>query len=596
MKKSYIDPRDVEGIDRGMLRRILGYLRPYSLAATGVVALIVGTSLLDLVPSLLIKQVLNEAIPDGNLRLLILLALAMVLAPFAADILGMGQKLLTTWLGETVMLDMRVDLFRHFNQESLGFFAAIKPGEAISRVLNDVEGVGSVVQGTLFDITDDLIVLATTVAALFWLDWRLALIGVAVMPVFILPSRSIGRKRKAVKRQTQARRAELTGILSETLSVSGTMLLKVFGAEDIEIDRFARKAREIVSLTMRQTLLGQEYRVIVGLFKNLAPAIVFGLGGYMVIRGQLEVGTLVAFVTLLKRAYGPASSLAGVQVDLLVSYAYFERIFAVLDHEPEIRNAKAAHRLRGVRGEIAFRDVSFSYDEDDATLRHIDLVIKPGQTVALVGPSGGGKSTLAALVPRLYDPTEGSVLLDGGDLRTIDLNDLRSHIGVVAQETYLFHTSVLENIRYGRPTATLDDVVAAASAAQIHDLIASLPEGYDTVCGDRGYRFSGGERQRLAIARALLKDARILVLDEATSSLDSTNEGLVQEALDRLMVGRTSLVIAQRLSTVRNADLIAVVDEGRIVERGTHSELTKLDGLYASMCREQQGGVLRLAV
>ncbi len=588
MKKTYIDPQEVNGLHRTTLRRIVRYLLPYRLHAAGAILLILAVALLDLVPPLLIKRVVDEAIPRRDLQLLTWLAVAMVVAPLVADLLGMVQKLLLTWLSETVKLDLRTALYGHLTAESLSFFAAIRPGEAVSRVLNDVEGVGSVVSGTMFGVLTDAIVLVTTAVALFALNWRLALVGIVALPVFILPTRSVGARRKVLKRQAQALMAELTGILTETLNISGALLIKCFNAETSAVERFRSKAAEFVRLSVRQALVGQQYRVLIGLFKNLAPALVFGLGGYAVVQGRIEVGTLVAFVQLLKRLYGPASSLAGVHVEVLVSYAYFERVFAVLDHQPEVLTDANAPRLAHVRGEIRFEDVSFAYEPGVLVLDGINLVVQPGEMVAIVGPSGAGKSTLVALVPRLYDPIAGVVRIDGHDVRTVELSSIRAAIGVVTQETFLFHTTVLENLRYGRPSATLAEVEAVARMAQIHDLIASLPEGYETLCGDRGYRFSGGERQRLAIARALLKDPRILILDEATSSLDSQSESQVQRALDELMRGRTCLVIAHRLATVRNADRIVVLDGGRMVEQGSHAELMAADGPYAAMVREQR--------
>jgi ATP-binding cassette subfamily B protein len=357
------------------------------------------------------------------------------------------------------------------------------------------------------------------------------------------------------------------------------------------LERFKAKARQIVDLSLEQVLVSQQYQVLMGLFKNIGPAMVFGLGGYLVMQGQTELGTLVAFVTLLKRLYSPATSLAGLHINVVVSYAYFDRIFAVLDHVPSIQDAPDARRPDHIEGHVRLADVSFAYQPGQPTLVHLDLEIAPGEMLAVVGPSGAGKSTLAMLLARLYDVDDGAVLLDGQDLRGLQLDWLRGQMAMVTQETFLFHATVLENLRYGRPDATLEEVVAAAKAAQIHDLIAGLPEGYQTVTGDRGYRFSGGERQRLAIARAILKNPRILILDEATSSLDSHNEALVKAALVPLMRDRTSLVIAHRLSTIVEADQIVVIDGGRIVERGTHAELLALGGWYARMYQEQSQGI-----
>jgi len=393
-----------------------------------------------------------------------------------------------------------------------------------------------------------------------------------------------------LKRRAQARMAEVTGILLETLSVSGALLLKVFGTEKKEARRLKAQARELMEVSLRHNLVGRWFQMLMKLFEELGPVMVWAAGGWLVVRGDVQLGTIVAFVALLRKLYSPASDLAGVHVDVVTSYAYFDRIFAVLDLEPAIRNAPDAIRLPEIDGGVTLRGVSFSYRPEEPLLRDIDLDIAPGERVALVGPSGAGKSTLAALVPRLYDPTEGAVLVDGHDVRGVRLKSLRSHIGVVTQQTYLFHASILDNLRYARPDAPLEEVAQAARAAQIHDFIAGLPDGYETIVGERGYRLSGGEQQRLAIARALLKNPKILILDEATSSLDATNEALIQAALDRLLVGRTSLIVAHRLATIRKADRIVVLDRGRIVEIGGHSELLAKGGLYASLCRQQLAG------
>jgi ATP-binding cassette subfamily B protein len=438
----------------------------------------------------------------------------------------------------------------------------------------------------------NLVVLATTTTLIVYLDGRLALVALALLPIFILPTRRVGRKRKRLKRAMQARVAEMTGILMETLSVSGALLLKVFGTEALEGQRLRAKAGEVMALSLAQTLVGRWFNMLMGLFETLGPAMVFALGGWLIMHGRLQLGTVVAFVTLLKRLYAPASDLAGVHIDVVTSYAYFERIFGVLDQEPAIRDAPGATALGDVRGELRFEGVTFGYGDDAApVLRDVDLVVPAGACVALVGPSGAGKSTLAALVSRLHDPSAGRVLVDGRDLREVTLASLRAHIGVVTQETFLFHASILDNLRYARPGASLAEVHAAAQKAQIHDFVAGLPQGYETLVGDRGHRLSGGERQRLAIARAILKDPRILILDEATSALDSTSEALVQAALEPLLAGRTSLVIAHRLSTIRKADLILALERGRIVESGSHDSLLARGGLYASLHRQQFQGL-----
>jgi ATP-binding cassette subfamily B protein len=577
-------------VERATLRRILTTIAPYRSRALLVGIAIVACALLNLIPPIFVKKIVDEAIPAKDVHRLAWLCAGMIAGPLLAGLIGVGQKYLAIWIGERVMFDLRVELFRHLHRQSLGFFSSAKPGEAVSRVLNDVKGVGDVMSSTVVDVIQNSVILLSTVVLIFWLDWRLALLATAMLPLFIAPTRRVGQRRKEIKREAQAETAELTGILTETLSVSGALLLKVFGTEEKEALRFQSKAKEIMDLQLQQSLVGRWFNMLLGLFEDFGPAMMWLAGGFLVILGLIPLGTVMAFIQVLKkRLYSPATALANVHVDLVVSYAYFDRIFQVLDMKPSIVDAPDAVKLRDVRGEVAFRHVHFAYGADDHTLTDIDVVIPPGKSLALVGPSGAGKSTIAALLPRLYDPTEGSVTLDGVDLRKIQLESLRSHISVVTQETFLFHASVLENLRYGRPGATDEEVEAAARSAQIHDLIEGLPQGYGTIVGERGYRFSGGERQRLAIARAILKNPRILILDEATSALDSANETLVQRALEPLLEGRTSLIIAHRLSTIRKADTICVLQAGRVVERGTHDELLALGGLFSKLHRDQLG-------
>jgi ATP-binding cassette subfamily B protein len=444
-------------------------------------------------------------------------------------------------------------------------------------------------QDNLVKLLQNTLVVMTAVGALLWLDWRLSIIALALLPAFIIPTRRIGQRRKSLKRGVQASLAEVTGVLLETLSVSGALLVKVSGSEAHEAARLEKKTHDLMDLSLRHNLVGRWFSMMMKFLEDVGPALIYAFGGWFVISGHIALGTVIAFVALLKRLYSPASDLAGVRVDVVTSYAYFDRIFTVLDLEPTIKNRPDAKVLDAVEGRIHFDHVSFTYEGGEAgTLHELDLEIAAGECVALVGSSGAGKSTLVALVPRLYDPTAGRVTVDDHDLRDLDLASLRSHIAMVTQETYLFHDTILENLRYGRPGATRDQIEAAARSAQIHDVIAGLPDGYETIVGDRGHRLSGGERQRLAIARALLKNPRILILDEATSSLDSHNEALIQVALEPLLANRTSLVIAHRLSTIRKADQIVVLDHGRIVERGTHDDLVARNGRYAELLREQQ--------
>jgi ATP-binding cassette subfamily B protein len=587
-KKSYIDPRDLPEVDRATLARILTYLGPYRWRVALVVTIIVVCALLNLLPPLLVKQVVDRAIPGRDLRLLLILCAGMMAGPLLAGLLQVAQKYGAAVIGERVMLDLRMQLFGRLHELPVGWFAAARPGEALSRVLNDVQGVGSMISTTLVSAVENAVVLTSAAITIVVLDWRLALVALPLLPLFVAPARRVGGRRKALKRQAQARMAELTGILAETLSISGALLLKVFGAERFEAERLERSAVDLMQVSLRQTLVGRWFQMLLGLFETAGPALVFAAGGWLIIRGQIGLGTVVAFVTVLRRLYQPASQLAGVHVDLVTSYAYFDRVFSVLDLRPAIADAPDATSIGAPRGLLEFRGVSFSYGRGDApALDRLDLVIQPGQSVAIVGPSGAGKSTLAALVPRLYDPTSGSVRLDGRDLRTITLSSLRSHIAVVLQDTYLFHGTILANLRYSRPDATRAAVEAAARAAQIHEVVTALPDGYDTIVGDRGYQLSGGERQRLAIARAILRDPRILILDEATSALDAENEALIQAALEPLFEGRTCLIIAHRWSTIVRADVIVVLDKGRISARGTHEDLLRRSPEYAELFRRQ---------
>jgi ATP-binding cassette subfamily B protein len=589
VKKTPLDLNALPPLERATLLRIVGYVRPYWRRALLVVGCMVAGAALSLSLPWFMRQVVDVAIPRGDLRLLWLYSAAMVAGPAAAGLLEVVQKYSSEVIGQQVMRDLRVALYRQFQAMPFAFFAKQQPGEAVSHVLNDVQGVGGAVSGTLVDIAQNLIILASTTAFVFALDWRLALVALGFLPLFVVPTRRVGRTRKQLKRAVQARLSELTGILTETLSVSGALLVKVFGGEETEVRRFGAKTEDIKQLSLEQSLVGRWFQLLLGLFEAVGPAIVFALGGYLVIKGHIALGIVIAFVTVLKRLYGPARQLAGIHVDLMTSYAYFERVFGVLDRMPSIRDAPNAQTLTAVHGRIELRDVSFSYDGADEILSDINLEIPAGATVAIVGPSGGGKSTIAALVMRLYDTSAGSITIDGFDVREVTCRSLRDSLAMVTQDTFLFHTTVLENLRYGKPSVTLEEVEDAARRTQIHDLIVSLPDGYHTVVGERGYRFSAGERQKLAIARAILKNPRILILDEATNSLDSESERKVQQALAPLCKGRTTLVIAHRLSTIRDADLIVVLDQGRIVERGTHDELMANAGLYAWLWHVQTG-------
>jgi ATP-binding cassette subfamily B protein len=457
----------------------------------------------------------------------------------------------------------------------------------MSRLTEDVAAIQNIVTGSLISIANNFFIVAITLVVIFALDWKLALLSVSLLPLFIYPTRLVGRLRRRLRRETQQAHASLNTLVQETLNISGFLLMKVYNRERYEARRLRERNRRVMELQVRTGLVGRWFFMLMGLFSLVGPALIYWWGGRQVIDGTLTIGTVVAFVAYLTRLYGPVSSLATVYVDVQAAVALFERIFEYLDTESDVKDAPNAVNVAQVKGDIQFENVSFEYVPSRRALDDVSFTVEAGQLAALVGPSGAGKTTISNMLPRLYDPTAGTVWLDGHDLRHVSLDSLRSQMGIVTQETFLFHSTIKENLLYGQPDATDDEVVEACKAAQLHEFVAGLPEGYDTVVGERGYRLSGGEKQRLAIARVILKDPRILVLDEATSHLDSLSESLIRAALESLFDDRTSVVIAHRLSTVLRADMILVMERGRLVEHGTHQELLSSGGLYARIYEEQ---------
>ena len=569
------------------IRRVLGYFVPYKTRSIYILVCIAVTAMLGLAPPLLIRTIIDDAIPNKDMSLLSILSLGMVIAALLSGFVSVAQNYLSNLIGQGVMYDMRNHLYQHLQSLHLGFFIGVRSGETVSRLNSDVAGIQNVVTGTMVSIVSNAVILATTLAMIFYLSWPLALISVLILPLFIVPTRRVGRIRQDLTRETQQQRADLTHILQETLSVGGYILMKVFGQERAERERFREKNREVMRLQVRQALVGRWYFMIMGLFGTLGPALVYWMGGWLVLRDSMTVGTVVAFVAYLSRLYGPASSLASVHVDVTASLALFERIFQYLDMSPEIDDSPEALPLPRVRGRVEFQDVSFHYREGHPVLEDVSFTMEPGQTFALVGPSGAGKTTLTYLLPRFYDPSAGRILIDGQDIRYTTLDSLRRQVGVVTQDTFVYHDTMSHNLLYARPDATQEEIEQACRDAQLYDAIANMPWGYETIVGERGYRLSGGERQRLAIARVILEDPRIIVLDEATSSLDSISERLIQQAIEPLLRERTALVIAHRLSTVLNADQILVMDHGRIAERGSHRELLSKGGLYSQLYEAQ---------
>jgi ATP-binding cassette subfamily B protein len=568
-------------------RRIRAFFVPYWRQEALVLTCIIIGSLLGLLPPLFTKWLIDDAIPHHELSGVAFNVGGMVVSAVAAGVIGVYQGYLNSFVGEGIMRDIRTSLVAHLHRMSLSFFTNTKTGEIMNRVSSDVDNVDSVVTGTLVSIVTNVAMIATTLVTIFVLDWRLALIALAVVPLMILPLGPVGRRMYDIRKQTRVKRDEIESITQETLSISGITLIKTFVREAFERRRFYAVGTDLMDLEIRLAMVGRWFIAAITAMVIIGPALVWLAGGYFAISAGLSVGTIVAFVAFLSRLYGPASALAGVQVQVISALAVFERIFEYLDMEPEGAEKPNALALNAVRGQVAFSDVHFSYTPDRAALAGISFRIEPGQMAAFVGPSGAGKTTITQLVPRFYDPQAGVVSVDGHDVRDLTLASLRENVGIVTQETYLFHDTIGSNLRYARMDASETDVIAAARAANIHEFIAGLPAGYDTVVGERGHKLSGGERQRLAIARVLLKNPRILILDEATSALDSNNEALIQAALVPLMAGRTSLVIAHRLSTILSADVIFVVEHGKIVESGTHAALLARNGAYADLYFKQ---------
>jgi len=630
-------------VTRELLLRVLAYARPYWNHIGGMLVTILFTTGLSLVSPLIFRHLIDSILPSKDLNGLMLFALALLLVPLVTGGINVIQRRLNAIVGEGVIYDLRVALFVRLQRMSLRFFTNTKVGELMSRLNNDVVGAQNAISNTIVSIATNLVQTVAILAVMLTLEWRLTIVSVLIMPLFILVARRLGAVLRDIARQAMDQNAAMNAHMNETLNIGGALLVKLFGRANEEEERFRQRAEGVRDIGIRRAVVGSGFFVIIGLVSAVGTALVYGLGGWFVIQDTFTIGTIVAFGSYLSTLYGALQGLAGAPVEFSTSMVSFERVFEVIDLPQDIAEKEDALVLEEVRGDLEFENVTFLYSVDeskllsevkrygkmdnvtavlsghggngkknghgekpderlassgtpevapvsqarDVALESVSFRASAGQLVALVGPSGAGKTTMTYLIPRLYDPTEGVIRIDGHDLRDLTLDSLSSAIGMVTQENYLFHDTIRTNLTYAKPDATQDEIEAAARAANIHDFITELPDGYDTVAGERGYRLSGGEKQRIALARVILKDPRILVLDEATSHLDSESEALIQEALKRVMAGRTSIVIAHRLSTILAADLILVMDRGQIVERGTHEDLLALNGMYTQLYETQ---------
>ena len=590
---------------RSTLRRAWQFARPYRFHIAGFLSAILVSALLGLAPPLLFRSILDTAIPRADRGLITTLAVVLVIAALADALFAIVQRWLSSTIGEGLIYDLRVALFDKVQRMPVAFFTRTQTGALISRLNNDVIGAQNAVTSTLGSVVSNVVVLITTLTAMVVLEWRLTALSLVVLPLFIIPAKRVGIRLGGIAREQMELNAEMNTQMSERFNVAGAMIVKLFGRREREVDTFAGRAAGVRDKGIQSAVYGRVFFVALGFVGAVGAAAIYGIGAHFVVNGDISDGTLVAMATLVARIYQPLTGLTNARVEVITAFVSFDRVFEVLDAPEAITDRLGAVDLVSPRGEVEFDNVVFRYpaaaevsiaslesagvmagsDPDTDVLRGVTLRVAAGETVAVVGSSGSGKSTLASLVPRLYDVTSGAVRIDGTDVRDLTADTLRDAIGVVTQDPHLFHESIESNLRYARPGATHEEIVAACRAARIDGMISALPDGYSTVVGERGYRMSGGEKQRIAIARMLLKDPAIIVLDEATSHLDNENEALVQEALDAALHGRTAIVIAHRLSTVRDADRIVVLDSGVIAEQGTHDELMGLDGMYAAQVR-----------
>ena len=577
-------------VTKELLLRIGSYLIPYKLQFALVFVTILVSAAVGLLPSIITGKIVDKALVDRDMGQLIQLCIAAFLAVAVSQCISVLESYINSWISQRIIFDMKNQMYSHLQQMPHAFFTSEKQGDIITRMNTDINGVSSVISGTLTSIVSNVATLATTLVALLTMSWQLALVGICVIPLLIIPSRVVGNTRFKLATQSQAKNDEMNQVINETLSVSGSMLVKLFTREQKEYDNFVKVNEEVTKLSLKESRSGKWFFVVMGMFTQVGPLLIYLAGGYFMIKGfdlTLTVGTITATVALINRLYRPVESLLNMGVDFTRSLALFTRIFDYLDRPITIKSPENGQKPVLANKDIVYDHVEFYYAEDKPLLRDINFTVPGGQMYAIVGPSGSGKSTVANMIPRLYDAVSGTVSIAGVNVRDIDLSYLRSQIGVVTQDTYLFNGTILENLRYAKEDATMEEIENACKKASIHEFILNQPKGYDTEVGNRGLKLSGGEKQRLSIARVILKDPKILILDEATSALDSISENAIRDALETMMIGRTSIVIAHRLSTILKADKIMVVSDGVIAEMGTHEELLEKNGVYKDLYETQ---------
>ena len=576
-------------VTKELLVRILGYLKPYALQMTLVLILIGLSSVLGLLPTIITGRMIDEGLIQQNLPMLIKLIILSLIVTLGAQLIGVLQNYLNSWIAQHITFDMRNQMYRHLQKMSHRFFTTNSQGDIITRMTSDISGVQSIITNTMTSILSNSITLVAALIAMFQKNVVLALVGIVIVPLFMIPTKKVGKTRWEITNESQKCQDEINGILNETLSVSGQLLVKLFNKEEEEALHYEQINKKMVSLNLKESMAGRWFRLVLSTVATVGPMLIYLVGGVLMMKydASLTVGDITVLVSLLGKMYSPVNSLLNLSVDWIRSLSLFQRLFDYFDMEVEIKNPEHPVVFDHVEGVIEFKNVCFHYDPERQILKDISFDLTPGKSIAIVGPSGSGKSTIINLIPRIYDVISGEVCFDGVDVRQLDLAFLRTQIGLVSQETYLFNGTILENLKYANPEATEEMIVEACKKANIHDFISRQPEGYNTMVGNRGLKLSGGEKQRLSIARVLLKDPAILIFDEATSSLDSISEDLIQSAIDPLIETKTSIIIAHRLSTVLACDEILVLKEGTIVERGQHDELVKLGGTYTELYETQ---------